>query len=62
MRYLRIGENSPFNQLIGVGGLGTGIFFELEGDHTLGRNESRPGRLLDVKDYCKLHIVIHSVP
>lgn len=61
MRYLRIGENSPFNQLIGVGGLGTGIFFELEGDHTLGRNESRPGRLLDVKDYCKLHIVIHYV-
>jgi len=61
MRYLRIDENSPFVQLIGVGGLGTGIFFELEGDVTLGRNESRPGRLLDVKDYCKLHIVIHYV-
>ena len=37
------------------------IFFDLEGDHTLGRNESRPGRLLDVRDYCKLHIVIHYV-
>lgn len=61
MRHLRIDENSPFHQLIGVGGLGTGIFFELEGDHTLGRNESRPGRLLDVRDYCKLHIVIHYV-
>jgi sugar/nucleoside kinase (ribokinase family) len=61
MRYLRIDENSPFDQLIGVGGLGTGIFFGLEGDQTLGRNESRPGRLLDVKDYCKLHIVIHYV-
>ena len=24
---------------------------------TSGRNESRPGRLLDVRDYCKLHIV-----
>jgi len=61
MRCLRIDENSPFHRLIGVGGIGTGIFFELEGDHTLGRNESRPGRLLDVKDYCKLHIVIHYV-
>jgi sugar/nucleoside kinase (ribokinase family) len=42
-----------------VGGLGTGLFFALEGDHDLGRNESRPGRLLDVRDYCKLHIVAH---
>lgn len=61
MRFLRIDENSPYRQMIGVGGLGTGIFFELEGDHTLGRNESRPGRLLDVRDYCKLHIIMHYV-
>jgi sugar/nucleoside kinase (ribokinase family) len=61
MRVLRIDENSPYRQLVGVGGIGTGIFFDLEGDHTLGRNESRPGRLLDVRDYCKLHIVIHYV-
>lgn len=61
MRSLRIDENSPYRQLVGVGGLGTGLFFELEGSHTLDRNESRPGRLLDVKDYCKLHIVIHYV-
>lgn len=61
MRFLRIDEDSPYRQLIGVGGLGTGIFFELDGDHTLGRNESRSGRLLDVRDYCKLHIVIHYV-
>jgi sugar/nucleoside kinase (ribokinase family) len=33
--------------------------FALEGDHDLGRNESRPGRLLDVRDYCKLHIIAH---
>jgi sugar/nucleoside kinase (ribokinase family) len=31
----------------------------LEGSHDLGRNESRPARLLDVRDYCKLHIVAH---
>lgn len=61
MRVLRIDERSPYRQLIGVGGIGTGIFFDLEGNHTLGRNESRPGRLLDVRDYCKLHIVIHYI-
>ena len=61
MRVLRIDERSPYQQLIGVGGLGTGIFFALEGNHTLGRNESRPGQLLDVRDYCKLHIVIHYI-
>jgi sugar/nucleoside kinase (ribokinase family) len=37
------------------------MFFALEGNHTLGRNESRPGELLNVRDYCKLHIVIHYV-
>jgi len=42
-----------------VGGIGAGIFFALEGNHDLGRNESRPGRLLDVRDYCKLHIIAH---
>ena len=61
MRVLRIDERSPFRQLIGVGGLGTGIFFALEDNHTLGRNESRLGQLLDVRDYCKLHIVIHYI-
>ncbi len=47
--------------LTGVGGIGSGMFFALEGNHTLGRNESRPGRLLDVRDYCKLHIISHYV-
>ena len=61
MHVLRIDESSPYQQLIGVGGLGTGIFFALEGNHTLGRNESRPGQLLGVRDYCKLHIVIHYI-
>jgi sugar/nucleoside kinase (ribokinase family) len=48
-----------YRRLVGVGGIGAGIFFALEGSHELGRNESRPGRLLDVRDYCKLHIVAH---
>lgn len=47
--------------LVGVGGIGTGLFFALDGNRTLGRNESRPGRLLAVRDYCKLHIIAHYV-
>jgi sugar/nucleoside kinase (ribokinase family) len=35
------------------------MFFALEGDRTLGRNESRPAALLDWRDYCKLHIIAH---
>jgi len=54
-------KNTSYQQLVGVGGLGTGIFFSLEGNQTLGRNESRPGSLRDVRDYCKLHIVSHYV-
>ncbi len=54
------GEAS-FRALIGVGGIGTGVFFELKGNHTLGREESRAGRFLDQRDYCKLHIIAHYV-
>lgn len=61
MRTLRIHSGSPYRRLIGVGGVGTGVFFKLSGNHTLGRNESREGALLDVRDYCKLHIVIHYI-
>lgn len=56
-RALKLPEGAPYRRLVGVGGIGSGIFFALEGDHDLGRNESRPARLLDVRDYCKLHIV-----
>ncbi|HEX9124432.1 MAG TPA: carbohydrate kinase family protein [Actinomycetota bacterium] len=60
-RKLRLGPDAPFRRLVGVGGIGGGIFLALEGHRTLGRNESRPARLLDVRDYCKLHIVAHHV-
>lgn len=60
-RYLKIPSGNPYTLLVGVGGVGSGIFFELDGDHTIGRNESRLGRLLDVRDYCKLHIITHYV-
>ena len=58
---LRLDAGSPYRQLIGVGGIGAGLFFALEGNHTLGRNESRPARQLPVRDYCKLHIIAHYV-
>ncbi len=50
-----------YEALFGVGGIGTGQFFALDGDQTLGREESRSGRLLDRRDYCKLHIIAHYV-
>ncbi|HEX6907174.1 MAG TPA: hypothetical protein VF154_11240, partial [Terriglobales bacterium] len=51
-------EGSPgYRRLIGIGGIGSGIFFALDGEHTLGREESRLGKLLEVRDYCKLHII-----
>ena len=61
MRVFKTDGGSSFCTLLGVGGIGTGSFFALEGNHTLGRNESRPGRLLDIRDYCKLHIVAHYI-
>jgi len=50
-----------YKAMIGVGGIGSGMFFLLNGDHTLGREESRSGRLENRKDYCKLHIISHYV-
>jgi len=50
-----------FNKVIGTGGIGTGEIYRLEGNHTLGREESRAGHLLDNRDFCKLHIILHYV-
>lgn len=47
--------------MIGTGGVGSGMFFAINGTQTLGREESRSGRILDRRDYCKLHIVSHYV-
>ena len=62
MLHLNLKPNQHrYSAMIGVGGVGSGIFFALEGNHTLGREESRGGRFLDRRDYCKLHIVSHYV-
>jgi sugar/nucleoside kinase (ribokinase family) len=50
-----------YQAMVGVGGIGAGSFFELRGNHTLGREESRAGRFLGRRDYCKLHIIAHYV-
>lgn len=48
-----------YHALIGVGGIGAGSFFAISGSDTLRREESRGGRFLDRRDYCKLHIIAH---
>lgn len=45
--------------LIGTGGIGSGVVYSLEGDHSLGREETRLGHRLDSRDFCKLHIISH---
>ncbi|RPI23644.1 MAG: carbohydrate kinase family protein [Acidobacteria bacterium] len=50
-----------YRALIGVGGIGSGVFFAIRGNETVGREESRLGRFLDRRDYCKLHIIAHYV-
>jgi sugar/nucleoside kinase (ribokinase family) len=45
--------------IVGTGGIGTGIFYRLEGNHAIGREESRRGHRLDRRDACKQHIILH---
>jgi len=48
-----------YTGIVGTGGIGSGKFFQMEGNRTLGREESRGGRLLDTRDYCKQHIILN---
>jgi sugar/nucleoside kinase (ribokinase family) len=50
-----------FDHIVGTGGIGSGIFFSLSGNQTLGRNESRMATLLPNKDFCKQHIIMHYI-
>lgn len=54
-------ETLKYSRLLGIGGIGTGMFFHLKDNHTLGRNESRLAELVPYNDYCKLHIISHYV-
>ncbi len=53
--------NSTYNKMIATGGIGSGIYFALDGDHDLGRNESRMAKRMPGRDYCKGHIIAHYV-
>ncbi len=61
MLALRANTERGFTCAIGVGGIGAGMIYALQGEHELGRNESRLGELLDSRDYCKLHIILHYI-
>ncbi len=52
---------AEFSKILGTGGIGSGVMYRLEGDATLGRNESRQAHCLPDRDFCKLHIVLHYV-
>jgi ribokinase len=61
-RELKFGRKQlHFKGIIGTGGIGSGRFFILNGNHTLGREESRSGRFLNINDYCKQHIILHYI-
>ncbi len=50
-----------YNHIIGTGGVGSGIFFSIQDNHTLGRNESRMAALEPYNDFCKQHIILHYI-
>src|SRR5688572_8101040 len=54
-------EKRRYDAMIGTGGIGAGSLFLMSGNQTLGREESRGGKYLDARDYCKLHIIAHYV-
>jgi sugar/nucleoside kinase (ribokinase family) len=60
-QWLTANFKTGFTQVVGIGGIGSGKIIALEGEHTLGRDESRLGSMLKARDYCKLHIVEHYI-
>jgi sugar/nucleoside kinase (ribokinase family) len=54
-------EGLAYNHIIATGGIGSGIFFSMNDNHTLGRNESRMATLQPYKDFCKQHIIMHYI-
>lgn len=61
LQELHSNRDMRFTHVIGIGGIGAGVVFALQGNHTLGRHESRLAELLDARDYCKLHIIEHYI-
>jgi sugar/nucleoside kinase (ribokinase family) len=55
------GTTFQYDHIVATGGIGSGMFFSLAGNNTLGRNESRMASLLPSRDFCKQHIIMHYV-
>lgn len=58
---MKLSTAQKYDVMVGTGGLGSGIYLALEGNETLGREESRGAYLLKRRDFGKLHIVSHYV-
>ena len=54
-------KTAEYRHVIGTGGIGSGILFEMDGNRALSRNETRLAHLSPAKDYCKQHIILHYI-
>lgn len=54
-------QGFTYDHIVSTGGIGSGMFFSIKGNDTIGRNESRMGTLLPHKDFCKQHIIMHYI-
>ena len=54
-------KQTLYKQVIGTGGIGSGILFNFDDNRPLSRNETRMASLSKAKDYCKLHIILHYI-
>ncbi len=48
-----------FQNIVGIGGIGTGMLFQLGSNNTIGRNESRLADISEARDFCKLQIILY---
>ncbi len=55
------GTDLNYTHIVSTGGIGSGIFFLMNDNRTLSRNESRMASLLPYKDFCKQHIILHYI-
>ena len=50
-----------YNKIVGTGGLGVGVIYQMDGNHPIGKSESRKAFLQPYQDFCKIHIILHYV-
>lgn len=51
--------NTRFDLVLGAGGIGSGVLWQLDDNRILDRDESRGAKLSEARDYCKQHIILH---